>query len=160
MKILNHSALLGIAFLMMGFAFSGCDQPTEVTAGYTATSQVSNTGNECCGKCSAGETPKDCCGKCKQKESEGVAESKCCDSGEGTNASVAKKDCCGKCKSDSADSESKQCCGKCKENAGLELDKSTKHSAEKCSNDCNSCAEGNPEDCKCGKNEQEAASEK
>ena len=33
-------------------------------------------------------------------------------------------------------------------------------SGEKCSNDCNACAEGNPEDYKCGKNEQEAATEK
>ncbi len=37
MKILNHSALLGIALLIMGFAFFGCDQPSEVTP---ATSKV------------------------------------------------------------------------------------------------------------------------
>ena len=86
MKILNHSALLGIALLTMGFANFWLRPTVRSHTGYK---QSNNTDDECCGKCSAGETANDCC--CKQKESEGAAESKCCESGEGTDTSVAKK---------------------------------------------------------------------
>jgi uncharacterized protein YdcH (DUF465 family) len=129
---------------------SGCCEKCESAA----STQVSADG--CCGKCKGELDEKvsktsGCCGKCggQANGAENKASGCCGKCGGQANGSENKASgCCGKCGGQANTSENKAsgCCGKC---GGGKASEVAAKKAGMCGNNCNACAEGNPENCKC-----------
>lgn len=146
-----------LALACLGLCLTGCSESADVaeididsTVGMTSVDNSS-----CCGKCASEDPSASCCGGCKSEQAVSTAsESGCTKCQKDTAVTAATAGGCTKCQScadGSAVSTAGQCC--------KDKTASTNAASEPCSENCNACAEGDSENCKCQHDSTKAESD-